>query len=133
MTTTEATTAGEGREVDGVMPIEAMEAGLASGIQDHLESGFDQAVDIATEAIGARKLFSLPAAGLVEKAERVAVVWLGNEIEETVVFAVLDQDGSAVRIEQSDGAMEDMSRLVRSYVEVLGRLQHLDLTEAEAA
>jgi hypothetical protein len=134
MTTTDATTAGEGREVEGITPIEAMEAELAGGIQDHLdEAGFDEAVAIATESVGARTLFSLPAAGLVEKAERIAAVWLGNETDEAIVFVVLDEDGSAVRIERGDGAMEDMSKLVHSYVDVLGQLQHLEFTEAEAA
>lgn len=112
-----------------VVPLETMESELVTAIREHLDAGFEQAVTSAAETIGARVLFALPAAGVVDDADQVAALWIESDDAKAIVFAVLDASRSEVRIEH-DGPMGDMARLGASLIHVLGHLQHIDMPEA---
>lgn len=124
MTTTDIAEGG------GPTDIEALEAELEAAIRTNLDKGFDEAVALAAETMAAKTLFALPAAELIDGADRVAAVWLGDEASQTIVFAVLDEAGPSVRIEHGDGAMEDMERFAGSFIDVLGQLRDLDIADA---
>jgi hypothetical protein len=114
-------------------PLQTLEAQLAEAINVGLDAGFDEAVARSSEELGAQVLFSLPAEGLVKDAMRVTPVWLTNGAEQKIVFVVLNGNGKVARIAESDGEMADIARFVCSFVDVIGRLRHLDTTQAEAA
>lgn len=115
------------------MPPESAADDLAAGIESRLGEGFDQATAQAAEDVGGRILLTLPATGILDDASRLAAVMFGTDEEPRIVFAVLDEAGAAVRVEASGGDLEDMTGLVRSFVDVLGHLSTLDLAEVEAA
>lgn len=113
--------------------LEALQSELAQTVNDDLDAGFDAAVGIATEAVGGKLLFSLPAAGLIKDAMRVAPVWLSSGEDQTIVFLVLNASGKSVRVAGSDGEMAEVARFACSFVDVIGKLRDCEFARAEAA
>lgn len=122
----------EGR-AQAAATLEALRSELAQTVNDDLDAGFDAAVAIATEVVGGKLLFSLPAAGLLKDAMRVAPVWLSSGDDQTIVFVVLDASGKSARVAGSDGEMAEVARFACSFVDVIGKLRDCEFAQAEAA
>ena len=115
------------------IPLDELKAELAQTVNHDLDAGFESAVALATEVLGGKLLFTLPAAGLVQDAMRVAPVCLSSGNDQTIVFVVLNASGQAARVEGGEGEMADIARFACSFVDVIGRLRDFDFAEAQAA
>lgn len=69
-------------------------------------------------------LFDLPASGLIETCNRIAVLRIphdGTTIMETV-FACLEPDGTTIRVELPDEKTADLRNFAEAFVDVLKRI-----------
>ena len=114
-----ATTAGE-----PALPLELLELELSlDGFSGDVED-FAEAVRQAATQLGGDFLFDLPASGLAEDCLRIAALRVpkGEDNALEVVFALLDAEGSAIRVENPDETTQDLKRFAEAFVGVLERI-----------
>lgn len=94
--------------------------GFASGIE-----GFAAHVRSAAADIDGALLFDLPASGLIDDCERIAVLRIPQDGSGamTTVFACLEADGTTIRIEKPDERTVDLKNFAEAFVDVLQRIQ----------
>ncbi len=114
-----ATTAGE-----PALPLELLELELSLDGFSGDEAGFAQAVRTAATQLGGDYLFDLPASGLAEDCLRIAALRVpkGEAGALSVVFALLDAEGAAIRVENPDEKTKDLKRFADAFVDVLQRI-----------
>lgn len=114
-----AITAGE-----PALPLELLELELSLDGFSGDETGFAQAVRTAASQLGGDYLFDLPASGLAEDCVRIAALRVpkGDAGTLNVVFALLDAEGSAIRVENPDEKTADLKRFADAFVDVLQRI-----------
>lgn len=106
------------------LPLELLELELSlDGFSGDAES-FADAVRNAADQVGGDFLFDLPASGLAEDCLRIAALRLPNSEDGalSVVFALLDAEGAAVRVENPDPQTEGLKRFAEAFVDVLQRI-----------
>lgn len=114
-----ATTAGE-----PALPLELLELELSlDGFSGEVEN-FAEAVRQAATQLGGDFLFDLPASGLAEDCLRIAALRVpkGEDNALEVVFALLDAEGSTIRVENPDETTQDLKRFAEAFVGVLERI-----------
>ncbi|MGD9478120.1 hypothetical protein [Shinella sp. G-2] len=114
-----ATTAGE-----PALPLELLELELSlDGFSGDVEN-FAEAVRQAATQLGGDFLFDLPASGLAEDCLRIAALRVpkGEDNALEVVFALLDAEGSTIRVENPDETTQDLKRFAEAFVGVLERI-----------
>lgn len=106
------------------LPLELLELELSLDGFSGDEAGFGEAVRAAAEQVGGDYLFDLPASGLAEDCRRIAALRVpkGEDRALAVVFALLDAEGSAIRVENPDEATADLKRFADAFVDVLQRI-----------
>ena len=114
-----ATPAGE-----PALPLELLELELSLDGFSGDETGFAEAVRTAASQLGGDYLFDLPASGLAEDCLRIAALRVpkGDQGALSVVFALLDAEGSAIRVENPDEETKDLKRFADAFVDVLERI-----------
>lgn len=114
-----ATTTGE-----TALPLELLELELSLDGFSGDEAGFAETVRAAAAGIGGDFLFDLPASGLAEDCKRIAALRVpkGENGELALVFALLDAEGSAIRVESPDEKTEGLQRFADAFVDVLQRI-----------
>ena len=114
-----ATSAGE-----PALPLELLELELSLDGFSGDEAGFAQAVRTAATQLGGDYLFDLPASGLAEDCLRIAALRVpkGEAGALSVVFALLDAEGAAIRVENPDEKTKDLKRFADAFVDVLQRI-----------
>ncbi|WP_411033109.1 hypothetical protein [Shinella sp. BYT-45] len=114
-----ATTAG-----DPALPLELLELELSLDGFSGDEASFAEAVHNAATQLGGDFLFDLPASGLAEDCLRIAALRVpkGEEGGLAVVFALLDAEGSTIRVESPDEKTQDLKRFADAFVDVLERI-----------
>jgi hypothetical protein len=101
------------------LPIELLELELSlEGFKGGAD-GFREAVREAAVAVGGEFLFDLPAAGLVPDCRLLAVIRIPDEDGLRVVLAVLDEEGSEIRVQEADDDTEHLVRFADAFVDVL--------------
>lgn len=75
-------------------------------------NGFSQCVREAVAASGGTFLFDMPAAGLLQNAQKVAALDLAGKI----IFVILSEDGTQVTVEPADESNADLTRLAEAVV-----------------
>lgn len=106
------------------LPLELLELELSlDGFSGDAES-FADAVRNAADQVGGDFLFDLPASGLAENCLRIAALRVPNSEDGalSVVFALLDAEGTAVRVESPDEQTEGLKRFAEAFVDVLQRI-----------
>ncbi|MBN9057110.1 hypothetical protein [Shinella sp. NM-101] len=106
------------------LPLELLELELSlDGFSGDAES-FADAVRNAADQVGGDFLFDLPASGLAEDCLRIAALRVPNSEDGalSVVFALLDAEGAAVRVENPDEQTEGLKRFAEAFVDVLQRI-----------
>ncbi|MBX4932193.1 hypothetical protein [Rhizobium bangladeshense] len=104
------------------LPMELVELELSLEGYAGGDVGFCEAVRQAAGRSGGELLFDLPAAGLIGDCRRIAVLRIPDGENMRVVLALLDQNGTEIRMQAPD---EDTAHLVRfadAFVEVLERI-----------
>jgi hypothetical protein len=106
------------------LPLELLELELSLDGFSGDEADFAEAVRTAADQVGGDFLFDLPASGLAEDCLRVAALRVpkGDDGALGVVFALLDAEGSAIRVETPDEKTEGLKRFADAFVDVLERI-----------
>ncbi|WP_064694117.1 hypothetical protein [Rhizobium aegyptiacum] len=108
---------------EAMLPMELVELELSLEGYAGGDAGFCEAVRQAAGRSGGELLFDLPAGGLIEDCRRIAVLRIpdgGDGMR--VVLALLDHNGTEIRMQAPD---EDTAHLVRfadAFIEVLERI-----------
>ena len=121
-TATEMHTAATGSEP--ALPLELLELELSLDGFAADENGFADAVREAAGRIGGDFLFELPASGLAENCLRIAALRApATEAGEMrIVFALLDADGTSIRVEDPGEKTEGLKRFAEAFIGVLERI-----------
>ncbi|MEK1903815.1 MAG: hypothetical protein AAAB19_30020 [Rhizobium sp.] len=106
-----------------LLPLELLELELSlEGYADG-EAGFCEVVRKAATETRGEFLFDLPAAGLVEDCRRIAVLRIPTSDKKMrVVLALLDQNGTEIRMQAPDEDTEHLVRFADAFIEVLERI-----------
>ena len=114
-----ATPAGE-----PALPLELLELELSLDGFSGDEASFAEAVRNAADQLGGDYLFDLPASGLAEDCLRIAALRVpkGEDGALEIVFALLDAEGAAIRVENPDEKTQDLKRFADAFVDVLQRI-----------
>ena len=117
--TTTAATGGE-----PALPLELLELELSLDGFSGDEADFAEAVRAAADQAGGDFLFDLPASGLAEDCRRIAALRVpkGEDGALSVVFALLDAEGAAIRVENPEEKTQDLKRFADAFVDVLQRI-----------
>ncbi len=114
-----ATPAGE-----PALPLELLELELSLDGFSGDEASFAEAVRHAAGQLGGDYLFDLPASGLAEDCLRIAALRVprGGDGALEIVFALLDAEGAAIRVENPDAKTADLKRFADAFVDLLQRI-----------
>tara|TARA_R110002020_G_scaffold110627_3_gene255484 strand:+ start:719 stop:1135 length:417 start_codon:yes stop_codon:yes gene_type:complete len=104
------------------MQLDLVELDLALDLSDIAEHGFGQAVRLAARTVGGEFLFDLPASGLIENAQRIALVCLSREEGGRFGLVLLSADGDRVRTVEADEDTMGLVQFARAFVAVLEKL-----------
>lgn len=104
------------------MTLDLVELELALDLNDIADNGFDAAVREAAHQVGGEFLFDLPASGLAEDAQRIAVVCLSREDGGRFGLVALDGDGERAHTIEPDDKTRDLVQFAKAFVAVLEKL-----------
>lgn len=106
-----------------LLPLELLELELSLEGYDGGETGFCDAVRKAAGGAGGEFLFDLPATGLIEDCRRIAALRVPSQEEKMcVVFALLDGNGTEIRMQAPAEETAHLVRLANAFVGVLERM-----------
>lgn len=105
------------------LSLDLLELELALNDFNDTEIDFVRAVGDEVRKAGGDFLFELPASGLADNCKRIAAVRIPEHGsgELKVVFALLDKNGTGIRVEGADEKTEDLKRFAEAFVDVLER------------
>lgn len=104
------------------LSLDLVELDLALDLSDIADRGFADAVADAAKVIGGEFLFDLPASGLVEEAQRIAVVCLSRNNGGRFGLVLLSAGGDRVETAEADDATAGLVQFARAFVAVLEKL-----------
>ncbi|SOE17634.1 hypothetical protein SAMN05877838_2537 [Hoeflea halophila] len=104
------------------LALELVELELALDLSDIADRGFSDAVRDAAREIGGEYLFDLPASGLVEDAQRIAVVCLSRDQGGRFGLVLLSSNGDRVEAVEADESTLGLVQFARAFVSVLEKL-----------
>jgi hypothetical protein len=104
------------------LALDLVELDLALDLSDIADRGFADAVGDAAKVIGGEFLFDLPASGLVEDAQRIAVVCLSRQNGGRFGLVLLSAGGDRVETAEADEATTGLVQFARAFVAVLEKL-----------
>ncbi|MCQ0990378.1 hypothetical protein [Jiella marina] len=119
-------------DIDQVQPGHVFEAGegvetvefeLALDATDLAEGSFEDCVRQAAEMIGGEFLFAMPTDGTFEDVSQIAAVHLAENSRGRVLFAVLNEEGDAIRVPDRDEVGERFYGFARAFIGVLTRIR----------
>lgn len=102
---------------------ESVEFELALDMQDPTELPFEACVALAAQVVGGEILFDMPADGTIEDATHMAAVRMPNETRDRIIFVVLDEAKSSLRVASSEEVGERFHGFARAFVSVLERIR----------
>ena len=111
-------------DVDPSMTMELLELELSLENLTTEPTDFTARVRKAAADVEGAYLFELPASGLIEGCDRIAVlrIPLSGGAATTTVFACLENDGVTVRIVMPDETMTDLKNFAEAFVDVFRRI-----------
>lgn len=109
---------------DPALPLELLELELLLDGFSGDANSFAGAVREAAGQLDGDFLFELPASGLAEDCLRIAALRVpkGQDGALEVVFALLDADAAAIRVENPDEKTADLKRFADAFIDVLQRI-----------
>jgi hypothetical protein len=108
---------------DGGIPMGLLELELSLDGFSGNKDDFPGFVRTVADNAGAEFLFALPASELIDDCMSIAVLRLGEaDAETSILFACLDEQGTAIRIEHPSDGTRDLERFAESFVGVLERM-----------
>jgi len=104
------------------LALDLVELELALDLSDIADRGFCDAVRDAAMKINGEFLFDLPASGLVEDAQRIAVVCLSRDNGGRFGLVLLSTNGDRVETAEADETTAGLVQFARAFVSVLEKL-----------
>lgn len=104
------------------LPMELVELELSLEGYAGGDAGFCEAVRQAAGRSGGELLFDLPAAGLIEDCRRIAVLRIPDGENMRVVLALLDHNGTEIRMQAPDEETAHLVRFADAFIELLERI-----------
>ncbi len=111
-----------GRDAAPTAGLELIELELALDSVQSERGGFGEAVGAAVRSLGGEFLFSLPASGLAEGQQKIAVVRLPGDAQETLVFVFLSEDGTRTTVRLPDEETAGLANFSRAFIGLLEKL-----------
>ncbi|MDM9623635.1 hypothetical protein A6U87_03260 [Rhizobium sp. AC44/96] len=106
---------------DAFLPMELLELELSLETYNG-DADFCEAVRVASTRAGGEFLFDLPADGLMDNCKRIAVLRIPSaEAGTRIVLAVLDQNGTEIRIEAPPPESGNLVQFAEAFITVLER------------
>jgi len=105
-----------------LLALDLVELDLALDLSDITDRGFSDAVRDAAKKIGGEFLFDLPASGLIDDAQRIALVCLSRNNGGRYGLVLLSADGDRVRTMEADEATDGLVQFAKAFVSVLEKL-----------
>ncbi|MBX5012682.1 hypothetical protein HJB67_22350 [Rhizobium lentis] len=105
-----------------MLPMELVELELSLEGYAGGDAGFCEAVRQAANRAGGELLFDLPAGGLIEDCRRIAVLRIPDGDGMRVVLALLDANGTEIRMQAPDENTAHLVRFADAFIEVLERI-----------
>ncbi|PYE28880.1 hypothetical protein C8J32_101741 [Rhizobium sp. PP-CC-3A-592] len=112
----------EGIELEFTMEMLELELSLDGTAPDG--DDFSDRVRAAAADLKGAFLFELPASGLVENCERIAVLRIPRDrgTGSETIFACLEADGTSIRIEKPDERTMGLANFAQAFVDVFQRM-----------
>ncbi|WP_337266332.1 hypothetical protein [Oryzifoliimicrobium ureilyticus] len=108
---------------DTFLPLELLELELSLDSYAGETQNFAEVVRQAAQKTGGEMLFDLPARGLLEDCQRVAVLRIpAPKNDKRVVLAMLDESGYHIRIQMPDAKSQQLVRLANAFVDVFEKI-----------
>lgn len=104
------------------LALDLVELDLALDLSDIANRGFSDAVRDAAKKIDGEFLFDLPASGLAEDAQRIAIVCLSRSNGGRFGLVLLSTDGDRVKTMEADEATNGLVQFAKAFVAVLEKL-----------
>jgi hypothetical protein len=106
---------------DPILPMDLLELELSLESYDG-DANFCDAVRVAAKRSGGEFLFDLPAEGLLDDCKRIAVLRIPSASSDMrIVLAVLDHNGSDIRMESPAPETAHIVQFADAFIEVLER------------
>lgn len=99
--------------------LELIELELALDSMQAEQAGFSEAVGTAVRSLGGEFLFSLPASGLAEGQQKIAVVRLPSGDGQTLVFVFLSEDGTRTAVRLPDEETSRLADFSKAFIDLL--------------
>ncbi|WP_050767556.1 hypothetical protein [Aurantimonas manganoxydans] len=109
-------------DVDGDS-FSAVEFELALDMQDLTEFDFADCVRAAAGSVGGEFLFDMPADGTLDNVSRIAAVRVESQNRDRIAFAVLNDEGTEIRVPDDDEVDERLRGFARAFVGVLTHIR----------
>ena len=106
----------------GPTSLDLVELDLALDLNDIAEHGFCEAVRRAAKTVNGEFLFDLPASGLADDAQRIAIVCLSRDNGGRFGLVLLSANGDQARTIEPDETTADLVQFARAFVAVLEKL-----------
>ena len=105
------------------LSLDLLELELALNDFNETEMDFVRSVGDVVRKAGGDFLFELPASGLAGNCKRIAAVRIPEPGSGglQVVFALLDESGTGIRVEGAGEKTQDLKRFAEAFVDVLER------------
>lgn len=104
------------------LSLEMVELELALDLGDIRTFGFASAVRQAIESLGGEFLFDLPASGLSDTDQRIAVVRVTQGGKDQLLMVMLHEDGEQLKVGLPDDRTAGLADFARAFIDVLEKL-----------
>ncbi|HET7413327.1 MAG TPA: hypothetical protein VFJ18_11785 [Pararhizobium sp.] len=114
-------TPGDAAADDSAIGLQLVELELALDSLQAERNGFSEAIGAAMRSLGGDFLFSLPAAGLADGFQKIAVVRLPGGDAPALAFVLLSEDGTRISVRQPDDDTMRLTKFSNAFVDLLER------------
>lgn len=107
---------------DSAIGLQLVELELALDSLEPGRNGFAEAIGAAMRALGGDFLFALPAAGLADGFQKIAVVRLPGDGAAALAFVLLSEDGTSISVREPDKETMGLAKFSSAFIDLLERL-----------
>ena len=101
----------------------SVELALALDLTNPVDMPFDDCVRNAALVVGGELLFDMPSDGSIEDASRIAAVRTVEGCGNAIVFAILNAEGTDIRVSNREELGDRFHGFARAFVGVLTRIR----------
>ena len=119
----ETTDIAKSANTGGALPLDLVELELALDGFDAETESFTDTLRSAAKRLGGEYLFDLPASGLAQDCRQIATLRVpADDGGQRIVFALLDDAGTAIRVQEPTDATQGLKSFAEAFVTVIETL-----------